>query len=64
MYEEDFYKDEGVAYNTENFDDGYFLDGDGLECDGIFDECMFGDEANAKKHCQCFASCKAEAENL
>lgn len=63
MYEEnDLYKDDGVAYNEDNFDTDFFMGG--YECDGIFDECMFGDEENARKHCQCFKQCKAEAEGL
>ena len=57
MYE-DVELDNGVAYNTKNFDDGYFLDGDGLECDGCFEDCMYGEDAH--KYCQCYKQCREE----
>jgi len=60
MYE-DMETDDGVAYTSENFDD-FFPDMDTC-CDGDFEGCMFGDEDNAKRHCQCFSDCKKEYES-
>lgn len=60
MYE-DVEPDNGVAYTTENFDDGYFPDMD-MCCDGDFEGCMYGDDA--PKYCQCYKQCKEEYETL
>lgn len=59
MYEEDFYKDNGVAYNTENFDED-FASPMNIECEGIFEECPL-------ENChQCFRwkECREEYETL
>ncbi len=42
MFEEEIYRDEGIAYTSENFDDeNYFNDwgGEGINCECIWDEC-------------------------
>jgi hypothetical protein len=59
MYE-DMETDNGVAYNTENFDEDFSMFDDHC-CDGCFEDCMYGEDAS--KHCQCFADCKKEYES-
>lgn len=63
MYE-DMETDNGVAYNAENFDDGDFISPFDITCDGYFEDCPFGDEDVAKKHCQCFKQCREDYETL
>lgn len=64
MYE-DQVTDNGVAYNTENFDESYGASlFDDHCCDGCFEDCMMPSEDYARKHCQCFAECKSEWETL
>jgi hypothetical protein len=53
MYE-DAYQDNGIAFNSENFD----FDEEGAECmePGNFEECMYD---NPSKNCGCWKDCKA-----
>ena len=62
MYE-DRPTDNGVAYNTENFDDdNIFTMSMDIECEGIWEECPYGHDAH--KYCQCWKQCREEYETL
>lgn len=60
MYEEDFYQDNGVAYNTENFDEhiGASLFDD-YSCDGVWEDCCWTED-EVGKHCQCWKQCRED----
>lgn len=57
MYEEDFYKDSGVAFNTENFDDDIFTK-ESAWCDGCYADCMCEDD----NECPIWRQCKKDNE--
>jgi len=56
---EDELMDFGIAFTEENFDQDFL--GEGIECDGDFEGCIYGDDAS--KYCQCYADCKKEYDS-
>lgn len=56
MCEEDFYKDNGVAYNSENFDDESFISDMECECP-CWDECMYTEE-QVQHYCRVWKECR------
>lgn len=64
MYE-DRPTDNGVAYNTENFDEDFYPNMSLLSefcCDGCFEDCPYGDDA--PKYCQAYKQCREDYETL
>jgi len=63
MYE-DMETDNGVAYNTENFDEtiGSSLFDD-FSCDGCWEDCCW-DESEVHKYCQAWKQCREDYETL
>ena len=59
MCEEDFYKDNGVAYTEENFDADFL--GAEIFCDGCFEECPIDDPEH---RCGAYKQCREEYETL
>ena len=64
MYEEEFYQDNGVAYNSENFDEGFGSSlFDDHSCDGCWEDCMYPED-QVHKYCQAWKQCREDYETL
>lgn len=64
MYE-DMETDNGVAYNTENFDDDFssFAGRDiSVECEEIWEECPYGNKSHL--YCYRWKECREDYETL